>query len=417
MSNPYYTASGNPGTGTPGTSGTMRSEFAAIAAGFDMLPTVLTPNAIVVVNTGGTGLTTTTGGITLGGNLTISGNFTTTGAYATTLAQTANVTLTLPGVNGTLATLAGTETLTNKTLTSPTLTAPVLGTPSSGTLTNCTGLPLAGVSGFGSGWTSVLGAAIGSGWSSVLGATLGSNWSTALGTALHSSWPTPLATALGSNVATLLSGGLGTGVTTMLATFSSSNIAAACTDETGSGSLVFATGPTLSSPIVGTQSISDNSTKAASTAYADRQVGQVVSTISGSVSTGSTAIPYDDSLPQSTEGDQYLSLSITPKSATSTLVIDICINVSSNVQDNPVVALFQDSTADAIGAWVAQVSDANAIDVVRAQRTMTSGTTSATTFKVRVGTTAGGTITVNGYGGARKLGGAMWSSIVIREVL
>lgn len=39
----------------------------------------------------------------------------------------------------------GTQTLTNKTLTSPTMTAPVLGTPASGTLTNCTGLPVAGV--------------------------------------------------------------------------------------------------------------------------------------------------------------------------------------------------------------------------------------------------------------------------------
>ena len=37
-----------------------------------------------------------------------------------------------------VATLTGTQTLTNKTLTSPTFTAPVLGTPASGTLTNCT---------------------------------------------------------------------------------------------------------------------------------------------------------------------------------------------------------------------------------------------------------------------------------------
>lgn len=53
--------------------------------------------------------------------------------------------LTLPDITGTLSTLAGTETLTNKTLTSPTLTTPILGTPSSGTLTNCTGLPVSGI--------------------------------------------------------------------------------------------------------------------------------------------------------------------------------------------------------------------------------------------------------------------------------
>lgn len=43
---------------------------------------------------------------------------------------------------GTLATLGGSETFTNKTLTSPILTTPALGTPASGVLTNATGLPL-----------------------------------------------------------------------------------------------------------------------------------------------------------------------------------------------------------------------------------------------------------------------------------
>jgi len=84
---------------------------------------------------GGTGVANTSKTITLGGNLT------TSGAFATTLTATATTAITLP-TTGTLSTLAGTETLTNKTLTSPTLTTPVLGTPSSGTLTSCTGLPL-----------------------------------------------------------------------------------------------------------------------------------------------------------------------------------------------------------------------------------------------------------------------------------
>lgn len=46
--------------------------------------------------------------------------------------------------------------------------------------------------------------------------------------------------------------GLGTNVATFLGTPTSSNLAAAVTDETGSGSLVFATSPTLTTPILGT---------------------------------------------------------------------------------------------------------------------------------------------------------------------
>jgi hypothetical protein len=59
---------------------------------------------------GGTGVNNGSSTITLGGNLT------TSGAHTTTLTTTANTTLTLP-VTGTLATLAGTETLSSKTIT------------------------------------------------------------------------------------------------------------------------------------------------------------------------------------------------------------------------------------------------------------------------------------------------------------
>lgn len=64
--------------------------------------------------------------------------------------------------------------------------------------------------------------------------------------------------------------GLGTGIATFLATPSSANLAAAVTDETGSGALVFGTGPTItlaSASTAITQAPSDNSTKIATTAY------------------------------------------------------------------------------------------------------------------------------------------------------
>jgi hypothetical protein len=111
---------------------------------------------------GGTGVNNS------GKTITIGGNFTHTGAHTLGLTTTANTSVTLP-TTGTLATIAGTETFTNKTLTSPTLTTPVLGTPSSGTLTSCTGLPVStGISGLGTGVATALAVNTGSAGAVVL---------------------------------------------------------------------------------------------------------------------------------------------------------------------------------------------------------------------------------------------------------
>jgi hypothetical protein len=101
----------------------------------------------------------------------------------------------LPVTSGGTGVTTSTGTGNNVLSDSPTLVTPALGTPSSATLTNATGLPVAtGVS------------------------------------------------------------GLGTGVATFLATPSAANLAAAVTEETGSGNLVFATSPTLVTPALGTPS-------------------------------------------------------------------------------------------------------------------------------------------------------------------
>lgn len=66
-----------------------------------------------------------------------------------------------------------------------------------------------------------------------------------------------LVTAAGNTTVTPAVGsitGLGTGVATFLATPSSANLISAVTDETGSGSLVFATSPTFVTPALGTPS-------------------------------------------------------------------------------------------------------------------------------------------------------------------
>ena len=91
-------------------------------------------NAGVVAGAyGGTGVANTGKTITLGGNLT------TDGANATTLTTTGTTSITLP-TTGTLATLAGSETFTNKTLTSPTINGGALSGTFTGSFT-ASGVP------------------------------------------------------------------------------------------------------------------------------------------------------------------------------------------------------------------------------------------------------------------------------------
>jgi hypothetical protein len=159
----------------------------------------------------------------------------------TGLPMTTGVTGTLPVANGGTGVTASTGTTSVVLSNGPTLVAPNLGTPASGTLTNTTGLPIStGVSGLGTGVAAALAVNVGTaGAPLVNGGVLGTPSS---GT---------LTNATGLPISTGVSG-LGTGVATFLATPSSANLAAAVTNETGSGALVFATSPTLVTPALGT---------------------------------------------------------------------------------------------------------------------------------------------------------------------
>jgi hypothetical protein len=82
--------------------------------------------------------------VSLSGDLTLAAAFSTSGANAVTLTTTGATNVTLP-TTGTLATLAGSETFTNKTLTSPTISGGTINnaaiggsTPAAGTFTTLT---------------------------------------------------------------------------------------------------------------------------------------------------------------------------------------------------------------------------------------------------------------------------------------
>lgn len=195
-----------------------------------------TGSSYFATGSGNVGIGTTTPAKTLSvqGDALISGTFTAGNLAATSTLTVSGVTtlsgaLTYGGV-----TLANSVTGTGSMVlsTSPTLTTPILGTPQSITLTNGTGLPIStGVSGLGTGVATALAVNVGS-----AGAFITFNG--ALGTPSSGTLTNATGLPIGTGVS-----GLGTGVATFLATPSSANLISAVTDETGSGSLVFATAP------------------------------------------------------------------------------------------------------------------------------------------------------------------------------
>lgn len=171
--------------------------------------------------------------------------------------------------------------------------------------------------------------------------------------------------------------------------------------------------PAVSGTLITTASSGQSIPKAA---LPTGSVLQVVNVQTGAVATGTTIFPFDDTVPQNTEGNEYMSLAITPTSATSVLRIEIVANLSNSGAGPIGSALFQDSTANALAATVTYTNEAATLTPAVFSHYMTAGTTSATTFKFRAGSDGAYTITFNGRSSARLLGGVLASSITITEI-
>lgn len=142
----------------------------------------------------------------------------------------------------------------------------------------------------------------------------------------------------------------------------------------------------------------------------------IANTQTGTVATGTTVMPQDNTIPQSTEGDQYMTVTYTPTSASNNLRIDVAAFGSISANVSMCTALFQDSIANALAANTQYASGGPTNNYsTYFTHTMTAGTTSAITFKVRIGPEAAATFTFNGRSTGQLFGGRGSSSITVTE--
>ena len=144
-------------------------------------------------------------------------------------------------------------------------------------------------------------------------------------------------------------------------------------------------------------------------------VVQMVETQIGTVVSGTGTFPSDDTIPQITEGSEFMTLAITPLNAGNRLIIEVLAQVNHSVANLMYMALFRDADASAKATSGRGDESTTVMRPFVMVHEEAAGGVVAQTWRVRMGGQSASTITLNGDPAAR-MGGTLASGIRIWEV-
>ena len=145
-------------------------------------------------------------------------------------------------------------------------------------------------------------------------------------------------------------------------------------------------------------------------------IAQSIRTDNGSYSSSTATIPFDNTPPLNTDGFEFMTVAITPRSATNRLVIEAQMHCSSGSPDTKSMCLFKDSDSEAMRV-AAGYNGANEMINVQLSHEMIAGTTNQIIFKIRVGNTIGTTVYMNSNTNAARYAGLINSYVKVTEVV
>jgi len=144
---------------------------------------------------------------------------------------------------------------------------------------------------------------------------------------------------------------------------------------------------------------------------------QIAVSQDGASASGSTILLIGNTIPQITEGDQYMTQAVTPRSSANVLMVEHQgVYTSANIGAIS-AALFRDATANALTASSQMLSNAGNTVTLPLKYRVKAASTTATTFRIRTGSTVAGVTIFNGYNGAQVFGGVSNSLLSVTEIM